>query len=107
MAWKDLQSWIKGGIIGGVFGYPLMILIVILSWKIIPSSFSLGSSSGTISYLLFWQNLTGLQLVWEQMWWGSTPTSLGKLIILISWILVFILIGALIGWIFGKIKNKK
>jgi len=99
MGWKDWSYWLKGGVIGICIGIILSVLIwtEIYStdwlWDIMVSpNFSL---AGWITGL-FSCNLRGLGCF-----------GLDAIISNALTIFEFIIVGALIGWIYGKIKNRK
>ena len=108
MGWKNWPSWLKGGIIAGI----IFIIVLVLS-LFIPS---LGCN-------------TSKPLPEGEMYENCTPTQLSEILLLPSYIplnileihndylalsfafifslIIYFLIGTIIGWIFGKIKLKK
>jgi len=80
MFWKNWPSWLKGGLIGLII-YIIYFLVVIFTIYTRGEQWKLGMAMG---------------------WLGSMFVT-GFIIT----ILQFFLIGALIGWVYGKIKSKK
>jgi len=86
MEWKEKPAWLKGGIIGGVIG-----VVSIILFLLVPTSLGLASFAQGIGALI--RSLFGpVNGIWAS--------------IIINLIGYFI-IGAIIGWIVGKIKSKK
>ena len=97
MGWKNWPAWLKGGIIclflyGAItlillpFGYPSGCQWLCFPYWIIPTFIG----SGLISYPF--SMLTGSDL-WDEFG-------------LIGAIVFYFIIGAIIGWIVGKVKNR-
>ena len=86
MGWKNLPYWLKGGIIGGISG----ILLAILG-----QHFVLIRSASFLALILIYVFPVGHYF--------------SPIIILIGLInfITYMILGALIGYIYGKIKNRK
>ena len=92
MGWKDWPYWLKGGVIGLVF---VLILFLLIYFNLLGSSIS-----GTLGIFIVVITFIGaLGLCPENACQFYTA---GLLILLIE----SFIIGAIIGWIIGKIKNK-
>ena len=83
MGWKDWPSWVKGGVIG-IFLILLYLLIFIISSDLL----QLGERAFAFALPLF--------LV------SGTNDFLGLIFTLIA----YFVLGAIIGWIVGKIRNR-
>ena len=96
MGWKDWPYWLKGGIIVSVFA---------LIFRLAGSMFLLFDSSNIferiLSYISFFLGYPfGIPL--------ANILNTGITIIdFILFLIFYSLIGALIGWIYGKIKSRK
>jgi hypothetical protein len=108
MAWKDLQTWLKGGIIALLIGLFSSVLYIIVGplfngflSRIIYMIFILPFE--LVLFPLFSSNVKNLFFDMEACFFGCNPKFLGYVAI----ILAYFLIGALIGWIVGKIKSSK
>jgi hypothetical protein len=96
MGWKEWPTWLKGGVIG------LILSVLFLIGLIICASSSLGSGSyGCINFIF-------------PLFFGAFMASIlniqnkfvGYFVIGFTNLIIYFLIGALIGWIVGKIKNR-
>lgn len=104
MRWKNLASWLKGGIIG-VSLYGIITLFTFLINQvssadiiiILGNVFILLSIPGILISFLFFGR-------YDAMYYTSTPK---LLVIIISSLFVYFLVGAIIGLIAGKIKRGK
>jgi len=110
MGWRDWPYWLKGGVIG------LIILI--------PGALFIFTSIGGLILLLLFPILLLLNPIGDYIYQtyrvadvsptGFVMYSLPNKFMLIKYIIYFLgviiyvfLLGALIGWIYGKIKNRK
>ena len=111
MGWKDLPSWLKGGVI---FSSIVLIFYLIalvgenitngfggLDFIIVPVFLLLVLLSAPLIFIFSKLGLFNLFFNSGEMF-GSSPKLLGGIALLIF----YFLIGALIGWIVGKIKSK-
>lgn len=91
MGWKNWSYWLKGGIISGIFGLIVGLLALFLR-DIFNNSFLqvLNLPSFAISFALCYENLVCSNIIY-----------------VISSFIVLFLLGALIGYTYGKIKNRK
>jgi len=106
MGWKSWPSWLKGGIIGLIFALIVSGAVIILdslfrNWL---------NSGGIIPLLLLVFNIIGVIIIFS-MGIGAAGSNfnlnfLGYSIVLFSSLISYFVIGALIGWIIGKIKKK-
>ena len=94
MKWKKLPSWVKGGIIGGIIGIIPLIYVVI--WLVILKNSTLSD------IVLFPVNLVD-NLLSTFLYSGG---DMGGIIVLFIAPIFYFLIGALIGFIVGKLKKK-
>jgi hypothetical protein len=93
MGWKDLSSWLKGGIIGAVLA--LIIVAFVFSNffdSLIPDT-----------YNALWQNIFLLMFLMAPIFLMAGIPSWSLFIICP---LIWFGLGVLIGWIFGKQENK-
>jgi len=93
MGWKDWSYWLKGGIIGLVIS-----LLITLSTMFMPV-YCIGLSqdgTGCVSP-------TGID-AWKYNFNSLFDDTFG---IIILFIVSLFIIGAIIGWIYGKIKQRK
>ncbi len=91
MGWKDLDSWLKGGIIGII----VYILATLVFWII-------GLIIGAGAFFA----IPSLPSLFVFNFEASAGQSSNLFWVIIISILVYFLIGALIGWIVGKIKSR-
>ena len=102
MSFKDLPSWLKGGIIGGSIGVILSVFILLIKmssfigWIVLP-------------LLLFYLVAPNCSPKCSA---GICPNPnycsfLAPVLIVIFSVICYFLFGALIGWIVGKIKSSK
>jgi len=97
MGWKDWSYWLRGGVIGLIIGIILLIIGYILPLLICPDFFRVGPVYPTNQPICF--SLISNPLRTH----APFPT------ILLPWIifiLILALLGSLIGFIVGKIKQK-
>jgi hypothetical protein len=87
MSWKDWPYWVRGGVIGVLVYFILALLVVTYIFSVATSS-----DDGLALIVIF---LPGL--------WLTQKSIFALLINLLS----FFIIGAIIGWIIGKIKERK
>ena len=87
MGWKDWSYWLKGGLIG-LFLTIVFLIIALPTWTVI--NWDAVGAGGTYNTIL------GSKLL------GQIIVSSGFSILLVP-----ILLAALIGYIYGKIKSKK
>ena len=95
MAWKDWSYWLKGGVILGIIAIVVEV-IDLVAGKIFCSDPFAGNGA---SLCLFPTRVIELPIV---MMIGIQ----NNLIILITSIVIWFLIGTIIGWIYGKIKGR-
>jgi len=102
MGWKQLSSWLKGGIILSSF-YIIVYLIFLIIKIIMPCENSglFGFCSYELIFLLF--SIPGLAI----SSFLRIENSQNNILFLIITILLYFIIGAAIGSIIGKIKNKR
>ena len=101
MAWKNFQTWLKGGIIGGGF---LTLLSILMS---LGQSLRIGILEFIPSIIWLLLMLPGLGGICQGGSFGFLPDcKIGFSEYLIS-IIVYAIIGALIGLIVQKVKSKK
>ena len=98
MGFKELSAWLKGGVIGIIIFFVLVIPLLICAFSC--------SSEGCIGCLIF-----SLPLIFGSIfsWFDIINIEndiLGYIVIAIINIPLYFLIGALIGWIVGKIRNR-
>jgi len=91
MGWKELPAWIKGGIILGVLDIILVLYVIISSHPLDAQLLALGIVQFPSLFLFSWLGQNYTQNIY---------------IISLGGILTWFLIGAIIGWIVGKIRNK-
>ncbi len=89
MGWRDWPSWLKGGIIIELT-YIILTLWIIIYSLLCGDACRLAIITITLPSLYIINNI-----------WGILIANL------IFWFAIGALIGALISWIYGKIKNKK
>ncbi len=91
MGWKNWSYWLRGGVIGGVIGLIVGLLVLFLR-DIFNNSFLqvLNLPSFVIAFALCYENLFCSNIIY-----------------VISSFIVFFILGAIIGFIYGKIKNRK
>ena len=94
MGWKNWPSWLKGGIKAIIIGLILNILFIVPLFFLVQ-----GSVAEVISFigryiLPLWSPIMGLTLL----------LALKNLIIAL---IGYFVIGAFIGWIYGKVKSRK
>ncbi|MEK6871967.1 MAG: hypothetical protein AABX16_03630 [Nanoarchaeota archaeon] len=108
MGWSELPTWVKGGVIlSGIY------LVFFLTIQIILNQIIIDSPLGFLFYLLLIYYPVGFILsffpreIFVEHSYDvlSEFTILGWIIGLIGVLLITFIIGALIGWIYGKIKG--
>ena len=105
MGWKDWSSWLKGGIIVTIL-YAIYSIISVLISILFPK---LISGSSLIENLIFFPQVLGMYLVIFKSGFNFIESKLSftqYFEIFIIGIIFYFLIGAVIGWIFGKMKKK-
>lgn len=90
MGWKDWSYWLKGGIIGSIAGLPLSILNFACAW----------AERGICQPINF------IPRIFEQLLSGLTGSGGSYFVFFISGLFYYALLGILIGWVYGKIKNR-
>ncbi|MFA5259489.1 MAG: hypothetical protein WC979_08675 [Candidatus Pacearchaeota archaeon] len=116
MGWKDWPLWLKGGIISSlIYIVPEIIhfIVVLLLFYHIGSSFL--TLFLILTYLinilinlptLFFLGLFGIKSYTLEIHWGTVgdwfSLSTPNLLLIISSILVYFMIGAFIGWLIGR-----
>ncbi len=101
MGWKNLSAWLKGGIIGGLIITIMLTLLPLISDTVgkylrfiyLPGTYI---SILTNNFTLDWGQGVPLKIKLFEILLFSAVN-----------ILFYFIIGALIGWIIGKIKSKK
>jgi hypothetical protein len=98
MKLKNIPSWLKGGLIAeGIF-----IILGLVSFLLMISSWNIMFFPKTcLGYEAF--PAPTIIPLWCDLFFGSAYSSLSWFVPFISWFVV----GALIGWIAGKIKSSK
>ena len=87
MGWRDLPTWLKGGII-----FVLIVIVIdVVDYLILP----------LISRALFPLQIANYPLY---LFWQLSESGTINLILHLS---LYFVVGAIIGWIVGKIKSKK
>ena len=94
MGWKDWPTWLKGGVIGLIVSIPITLIVFSLSLNCAASSIY---GSPSCPFTSFFVKITLLKVL--------SFDSIGIFIFLFP-ILEITLIGAIIGWIVGKIKGR-
>jgi len=95
MAWKDWSYWLKGGIYA-LFIYGILTVILI------PFGIIGGGCSGFLCINIPYYFLPALLVTF---FYGGFINSPATAFVIASF--EYFIIGALIGWIYGKIKSKK
>lgn len=88
---KQKRSWIRGGILGGKIG-----LTIVLAWWILGSI-----SMGCILVPAQMMNVGGADCYFKNYF------SIYSFVYFVIPTLAFTFLGIIIGWLYGKIKNKK
>jgi len=104
---KNKKYWLRGGLIGLLVLVISLVVIVVKDFVFLGYlDISLTTPMWEQDFLGVIQNISGLKLLDNQIWWGITPTTLGKNIVYAAFILGPFIIGSLIGWLYGKTKNR-
>ncbi|MAG61454.1 hypothetical protein CMI43_01380 [Candidatus Pacearchaeota archaeon] len=104
-----MKTWLKGGLIGGTLGEGFFILISIIISAIKPPNevlrFILVYIFHGLPLMLFeFVSRVNVLNVMDMM---MTVTNIGWIVLIIFYFIIGAIFGALIGWIYGKIKSKK
>lgn len=91
-----MKAWLKGGLIGLIIGFILLIPVVFVT---IPPS---GRSVSSIGMVGFYLTIPSVYLVYFLLI-GVGIVAVISISLLLNWFLI----GAIIGLIIGKIKSKK
>jgi len=103
--WKNLPYWLKGGII-------TTILCLIIALALVP----FGDDTGGYLILPYWfiPTLIGSAIICTPFVWIFGPLAWDNINdfffhfgFAVTGIIFYFLIGAIIGWIYGKIRNRK
>lgn len=101
MCWKDWPYWLKGAVIAGVYSiYALIIQYTVLN---LPTNTLNSSPIFAIIGILQWP-LYGAILLTAIPFIG--PEGIKSSYGFLGGVIILVLLGALIGWIVGKIKSK-
>ena len=92
MGFKNWSSWVKGGVVGGIIGAILWIISFVLESNPVPFRNVFMFLGSPLCYI----ELNGEGIGWCWILYGH-----------ISNIILFFIIGSLIGFIIGKLKSKK
>ncbi len=102
MGWKNLSYWLRGGIVGWISGF----LILLLPWI----NWSVYCSKLTNPLEVFNISGGGCDHISRLFWGGSSDVLFNFLALFVIFIItpaiITGLLGALIGYIYGKIKNR-
>ena len=107
MGWKKLSYWLRGGIIGGVLAILFSLSSYILPDNLLYNSNFLGV---IISFMIFIPMVTALFIsnlfgcFFEN---GGVCYYLNLTLGFVSMFVFYFIIGAIIGWLYGKIRNRK
>lgn len=99
MGWKELPSWVKGGIIG------VILFLLSLSLFLVYDSFFGTISIIRLSTAFIFVSAYPVQIIFNLLL--GEDNLIEKQLIGCSAFLVWLLLGTLIGWIVGKVKKKK
>ena len=100
MGWKNWSYWLKGGIIGLV-----IFLIITVLFQLLTSSISVvPTRSNLFVYFLMPGIISALMWCGDCQAKGGEPIMISMMVVIS--IITYFLIGAIIGYIYGKIKNK-
>ncbi|MEK6932310.1 MAG: hypothetical protein AABW56_00765 [Nanoarchaeota archaeon] len=98
MGWKDWPSWLKGGVILALIDF-VILLIPIIKYLGDPNYY--GES---LAFFLIFTNPLSFML--SDLFEINLMKFLGLLGYALFGIIFYFIIGALIGWIVGKIRNR-
>lgn len=115
MGWKDWPYWLKGGVIGLLLG-AMFSVFAIMSYNPTQKNYFLcpllsgdGGPCRTTAIILtpflFFSAIPLALFCWISGMEGSS-CKIPEIVIVFSVLFVWILTGVLIGWIYGKIKNR-
>lgn len=90
MSWKNLPSWVKGGIFLLILNLVLILIFFLITG-------GRATSNGNIE-LLYWPSF----LITDLLYWGSNSV----LAVTLFSSVFFFLVGAIIGFIVGKVKSR-
>lgn len=99
MGWKDWSYWLKGGIIGFII-WIIYILFNVIDLTIISCSFDLRTFFDRYSFPI------GNDKMYTPPCSGYFNTYGFDWVIYLEWFFVLVIIGLLIGFVYGKIKNR-
>ena len=108
MDWKNWPYWIKGAINGLIV--MIFFLLPFLSCLFSSTGFDrLGCFNSPIVYVSYSENIAEKMLISLGLNAPQGSTLLNSVTIPLGFVLLFspVIIGAILGWIFGKIKNKQ
>lgn len=104
------RYWLRGGIIGLLIPILIIIIMVIKDFVVLGYlNISLGTPMWEQNILHFVQVVFGLHSLTYGSMFGAQTTELGTDIINIMWGIILvapIILGAFLGWLYGKFKNK-
>ena len=98
---NNKKYWLRGGLIGVLF------VLLYVVWSLFFSGENiLAFPEWEKIYLITLQDLFGVKLLQEQVWWGERPNELGSNILIFTQFVFPIVFGAVLGLLYGKIKNR-
>lgn len=93
MAWKDLSYWLKGLLLGMIFTQIFYIGVFILF------------KSTFIYYLMLFAEPLSHKLMCGDFFCGGLVLVFATMILYLLIMAIFLILGTIIGWIYGKIRN--
>lgn len=108
MKWKHFPTWLKGGILV----VSIQIILLIFVWLIFLIILIISSLTNYIPSMEVREFLLGIILLGHLIAFfpGAVLFELGlrvEILFVVESVIIYFLIGALIGWIVGKVKRKK
>jgi hypothetical protein len=101
------RYWSRGGIAGllaaVVLGIGIAIKDIVIHGYVMVS---LATPMWEQTLLATIQNVSGLRLLHQQDFLGTQPTELGNYVVWGIMLIGPFIVGSILGWIYGKIKNK-
>lgn len=106
--WKNWPYWLKGGFFGLLF-FPLLTVALIVKDMLFLGYLNIHLSAPIwVQVVLgFMEKVFGLNLLNEGTMFGTQVTKLGNKILMMIELIGPIMLGSLVGWIYGKIKLKR
>lgn len=99
---NNKKYWLRGGVVGFI----CLVVYLIYAMSTLSSPFSLGTAIWVQTVLNFLETLFSVNLIDGRNMLGYTQTKLGFYVILFLITCVYVIGGCLIGWIYGKIRNR-